>query len=123
MPVLGHVGIAIGTSLSSWLNAALLWRGLARRGQFQLDARARRRLPRLLLAAVAMGAAVWLAGRWAQPWLVPTGPSGIPALTLLILLGTTLFGLLVVATGAARWQEMRRGFAASGGLTEAQPGR
>jgi putative peptidoglycan lipid II flippase len=113
MPFLGHVGIAIGTSLSSWLNAALLWAGLHRRGQFHLDERARRRLPRLLLAALGMGAAVWAAERWAEPWLAPSGMASAAALAGLILLGAAAFAFLVVATGAAGLKEMRSYFRVS----------
>ena len=34
-----HLGIAVATTLGGWLNALLLWRGLAARGHFALDAR------------------------------------------------------------------------------------
>ena len=55
---LGHVGIAVGTAISAWMNAATLWWLLQRRGHFALDARARRLLPRLLLATAGMVAAL-----------------------------------------------------------------
>jgi putative peptidoglycan lipid II flippase len=55
---LRHVGIALATSLAAWFNAASLGLLLARRGQLRLDRRLRRRLPRLLLAACGMAAAL-----------------------------------------------------------------
>ncbi|MEI6485428.1 MAG: murein biosynthesis integral membrane protein MurJ [Sphingomonadales bacterium] len=55
---LGHVGIALGTALSAWVNAGALAWLLARRGHFALDARARHMLPRLVVATAAMVAAL-----------------------------------------------------------------
>ena len=58
---LKHVGIALATVLSSWLNALLLGVLLHRRGLFHLDRRLVRRLPRIVLAGLAMAVTVWLA--------------------------------------------------------------
>ena len=104
---LGHVGIALGTSLASWLNAALLWAGLARRKQFQLDERARSRLPRLLVASIGMGAIVWAAQRCAEPWLTPSGLMSVAALGGLILVGAAAFAGLALATRAAGLAEVQ----------------
>ena len=60
MPYLGHVGIALGTSISAWLNAGMLSFILHRRGHLVPDARLKRRLPRMLLATVVMMAALWV---------------------------------------------------------------
>ncbi|CAE7928137.1 murJ, partial [Symbiodinium necroappetens] len=66
---LGFVGIALATSVAAWVNAGLLaWR-LGADGHLALDARARRRLPRALLASVAMGLAVWALAAALAPWL------------------------------------------------------
>ncbi|MGI9417861.1 MAG: murein biosynthesis integral membrane protein MurJ [Geminicoccaceae bacterium] len=58
---LAHVGIALATVLSSWLNALLLGTLLYRRGLFHLDERLISRLPRIVLAGLAMAIIVWLA--------------------------------------------------------------
>lgn len=57
---LQHVGIALATVLSSWLNAGLLGYLLHRRGLFHLDQRLTGRLPRILLASLAMALSIWL---------------------------------------------------------------
>jgi putative peptidoglycan lipid II flippase len=54
-----HVGIALATSVASWVNVAALGWLLARRGQLVLDRRLRRAVPRLLAAAVVMAAVLW----------------------------------------------------------------
>jgi len=61
---MGHVGIALATTLAAWVNAVLLGVTLSRRGLFSLDERSRRRLPRILLSAVVMGVLL-LGGTWA----------------------------------------------------------
>ena len=52
----GHVGIALATSIASWINAGLLLWTLARRGQFTPDARLRDRTPRTIAASLGMAA-------------------------------------------------------------------
>jgi putative peptidoglycan lipid II flippase len=60
---LGHVGVALATSLAAWVNTALLGVTLRRRGLFTLDARSRHRLPRMVGSALLMGGLL-LAGTW-----------------------------------------------------------
>ena len=61
MHSLGHVGIALGTSVSAWFNVAILAVLLHRRGHLQADARLKRRLPRIVAASAVMGGVLWLA--------------------------------------------------------------
>ncbi len=67
---LSHVGVALATAVAAWFNAAALGWLLWRRGHFLPDRRLRRRLPRLLLAAALMGAALW----GLEGLLFPAGP-------------------------------------------------
>ncbi|MEM9439496.1 MAG: murein biosynthesis integral membrane protein MurJ [Pseudomonadota bacterium] len=83
---LQHVGIALATVLSSWLNACLLGYLLHRRGLFRLDDRLIRRLPRILLAGSAMAVLVWLMMDYADGLMPKTA-----ALALVIGLGTIVF--------------------------------
>ncbi len=83
---LQHVGIALATVLSSWLNACLLGYLLHRRGLFRLDDRLIRRMPRIVLAGLVMALIVWLAMGYVDP-LMPKAA----ALALVIGLGTLAF--------------------------------
>jgi putative peptidoglycan lipid II flippase len=58
MGPLGHVGIALATSIAAWTNAGLLAWLLLRRRRLQPDARLRRKLPRIALASAVMAGAV-----------------------------------------------------------------
>jgi putative peptidoglycan lipid II flippase len=61
IPTVGHVGPPLATALASTVNVAMLYRTLRHRGHFAPDAQLKRRLPRLALAAVMMGVALWFA--------------------------------------------------------------
>ncbi|GGF03689.1 murein biosynthesis integral membrane protein MurJ [Stappia taiwanensis] len=99
-PFLGHVGIAVATTLAGWVNTGLLAGTLWRRGYFRLDPNARRRLPLLALASVLMGVGVYaggmlLAGALASPLLVIR----FAALAALVASGMILFALFTQLTG------------------------
>jgi putative peptidoglycan lipid II flippase len=93
---LGHVGIAVGTAISAWTNAGVLAWLLVRRGQFALDARSRRTLPRVALATLAMLAVLWAV----QP-LRPAAGAALPMRGLLPVLLLGAGGLSYLAAARA----------------------
>jgi putative peptidoglycan lipid II flippase len=100
--VLGHlfgtVGIAAGIALGAWSNAVTLIRRGADTFGFSIDAAARRRLPRIVLAALAMGGLLWLAAAF----MPATGASSLAQtaiLGLLILGGVAIYSLLLMLFG------------------------
>ena len=98
MPVLQHVGIALATGLTAWLNLGLLVVALRKRGFLQLDGRFRRRAPRILAAALGMGAGLLLGASLLAPWLEAASTLvRFGALALLVSGGVVLFG------GLAQW--------------------
>jgi putative peptidoglycan lipid II flippase len=99
---LAHVGIALATAISAWLNAGLLARGLRRDSLLQPDAQLRRRLPRILGASLALALGLWLAAPWLT-WLPPA-----LALALLIAAGGLGFLLLGHLVGALDLGDLRR---------------
>jgi putative peptidoglycan lipid II flippase len=99
---LAHVGIALATAFSAWLNTCLLARGLRRDGLLQPDDQLKRRVPRILGVSAAMALGLWLAA----PWLAGIAPS--LALALLIAAGGLGFILLGHVVGALDLGELRR---------------
>jgi putative peptidoglycan lipid II flippase len=91
--LLPHLGIAVATTLGGWLNALLLWRGLAGRNHFAIDRQCRRNLPLILLAALAMGGGLVILADLAAPWLAPGTPIVISAgaLAALVAAGAALY--------------------------------
>jgi len=107
---LGHIGIAIATSLAGWVNAGLLMTTLVRRGHFSADDGLKRRLPRILAASAGMGAALWGAAMVLEPWLAASGPLviRIGALAGLIAIGLAVLALMLSLTGAADLRQITR---------------
>jgi len=108
--LLGHFfgpqGIAAGIACGAWSNAAgLIRRGTATFG-FSIDAAARRRLPRIVGAALMMGALLWLGTRL-FPGRAADAHGLVQAAVLVILVtaGITAYGLLLWLFGVAGWRE------------------
>jgi putative peptidoglycan lipid II flippase len=112
----GAGGIAAGIAMGAWSSAlALIRRGAATFG-FSIDAAARRRLPRIVAAALAMGGRLWLTA----PFVLGLdlglglglglGVSGhglaqAVAVALLISGGAAIYALLLGLLGVIRWDE------------------
>ncbi len=105
-PVIGHVGIALATSVASWLNVLALGWLLMRRGRLVLDRRLRRAAPRLLAAAVAM-AAVLLALQ-AMVFPLEGGLARLGGVAVLVATGMVAYFGAAQAIGALDLREVRR---------------
>ncbi len=107
-PLIGFVAAPAAASLAAWVNLALLWRGARVHGaELAPDPRLRHRLPKILGASLAIGAAVFLLGGLAE------GLSPVPrALGLAALVAGGLIGYLglTTATGALVPGEIRAAF-------------
>ncbi len=104
----GHVGIAVATAISAWVNVALLWRGMD--GFVKISSDEWKRLIRMILASVVMGGVVWLAGMALGPWLSGTQWQKIMALVLIVGTGMTVYGILALAMRATSLAALRAGF-------------
>ncbi|MBI3515923.1 MAG: murein biosynthesis integral membrane protein MurJ [Proteobacteria bacterium] len=104
-----QVGLALATSLSSWLNFVLLALALRRRGFLALDARFKRGLLPLAAATVGMAIALKLAQLGLAPWFEIPGLTGrVAALAALIAIGGAVFATLALLLGAVDRAELRR---------------
>jgi putative peptidoglycan lipid II flippase len=105
--ILGHffgaTGIAASIALGAWSNAAsLIRRGAATFG-FSIDAAARRRLPRIGAAALAMGALLWLAVA-----IIPAPMHGLAraaVLAISIAGAMAAYGFCLGLLGVTGWRE------------------
>jgi putative peptidoglycan lipid II flippase len=100
----GATGIAAGIACGAWSNALALIRSGAATFGFSIDAGARRRLPRILAAALTLGGLLWL-----TVWLVPARDAHSLAQALLLLLviscAIVVYGLLLAWFGVIRWAD------------------
>jgi putative peptidoglycan lipid II flippase len=111
--VLGHLfdvrGVAAAIALGAWSSAFdLIRKGLATFG-FSIDLIARRRLMRIVAAALAMGGLLWLAA----PVVLSSGgnETGLTHFALvaaLITAGIAVYGLCLALLGVFRWREAIR---------------
>ncbi len=108
--VLGHLygatGIAASIALGAWSNATTLIRHGAVNFGFSIDAAARRRLPRIVLAALAMGGVLWLMTTFV-PALSPNTHGIVQAVFLGVMIAgvIAIYGLLLLLFGAIAWND------------------
>jgi putative peptidoglycan lipid II flippase len=109
MGPLGHVGVALSTTVAGWLSLAVMLAVLGRRGHFRPDRVLLLRLPRIVAAALAMAASLWLVDGMLEPWLVRQGSWGrFAGLGALVVAGLTVYVAAVFASGALRPAELRQ---------------
>ena len=105
---LHHMGPPLATAIASTVNVVLLYRTLTARGHFVADARLKRRIWRLAVAALLMGVALWFADALFRPYV--TGPSveRWGAMVALVALGGIVYALASLLTGAFRIGDIRQ---------------
>ena len=104
-----HVGIAMGSTLAAWLNAAMLGVTLARRGFYKPDDRLKRKLPRIVFSGLLMGA-ILLFGFWfLQANFAETGRfmASLWGLLALVLGGIASYFALAHFSGAMTLGELK----------------
>jgi putative peptidoglycan lipid II flippase len=107
----GTEGIAAAIALGAWGMAFSLIRRGAETFGFSIDTEARRRLPRIALAALAMGALLWLATR-SLPALASGEHGLVQAILLLAVIaaGIAFYGLFLRFFGVTGWREAVNAF-------------
>jgi putative peptidoglycan lipid II flippase len=97
---LRHVGPPLATALASTVNVWMLYHTLKKRGHFQADARLRRRVPRLALASILMGIAVYFVAPLVDPYLTGSILRRAGGLVVLVGSGAIVYGVACFLTGA-----------------------
>ncbi len=105
-----HVGIAFATAVSAWINVAALAVILKRRGHLIPDTALLKRTPRMVLASLVMGGALWALLPWLAGWLRAGLMLRASALVILVVVGMAVFGAAALLTGAADRAEIKRLF-------------
>jgi putative peptidoglycan lipid II flippase len=101
----GTRGIAAGITLGAWSNALYLIRKGGATFGFSIDTEARDRLPRICLAALAMGALLWLAEGLAPVAAGSRGLAQAVVLLAVIFAGMASYGLFLKLFGVIGWRE------------------
>jgi putative peptidoglycan lipid II flippase len=96
----GHVGPPLATALASTVNVWMLYRTLRKREQFEPDARLRRRVPRLAVASLLMGAALFWIAPAVDPYLTGSILRRGAGLFVLVASGIAVYSIACFLTGA-----------------------
>ena len=105
--ILGHVGIALATGLTTWITFSLLMVGLRRRGYLHIDHQFVRRILRISICAVMMGIVVYGIISFSDRWF--TAGSSIDRVMVLMCVligGIVSYGILALMLGAISMKEL-----------------
>ncbi|WP_375413591.1 murein biosynthesis integral membrane protein MurJ [uncultured Bradyrhizobium sp.] len=104
--MVGASGIAAAIAFGAWSNAlTLIRRGAATFG-FSIDSAARRRLPRIALAALGMCGLLWLNAAFVGPLAESMHGLALMAIVgVLIVCGIAVYGMLLTLFGAINWAD------------------
>ncbi|MGN6154387.1 MAG: murein biosynthesis integral membrane protein MurJ [Sphingomicrobium sp.] len=103
----GHVGPPLATAIASSVNVWMLYRTLRKRGHFEADARLRRRMPRLLIASLLMGAALFWIAPAIDPYLTGSILHRGIGLIVLVTAGIVVYALACLLTGAFALDDLK----------------
>ncbi len=107
-PFIGHVGLAVATSIAAWVNVILLWRGL--KGFVVLPESVVYRIGRIVLASSLMGVALYFAAKGLGPWFEGGAFQRITALILLVGTGASAYGAFAFFLRATSVEDLKMGF-------------
>ncbi|MDD2325885.1 MAG: murein biosynthesis integral membrane protein MurJ [Alphaproteobacteria bacterium] len=103
---MAHIGMAMATTCASWLNAALLYLALRKRGDTLGDAALKRRLVPIISSAIGMGlVAAFVLRQTAFLFENHAFWSQIGALTAIIGLSSVAYAVLLSLTGAVKLRD------------------
>lgn len=107
-PWIGHVGLAVATSVAAWVNVFMLWRGL--KGFVTLTEATVFKIGRMVLASLLMGVALYFAAKGLGPWFEGAGWQRVTAMAILVGTGASAFGALALFLRATSVKDLRSGF-------------
>jgi len=99
VPRIGVLALAVAGSIGAWVNTALLYGVLARRGFYSMTGRSAGRLARITLAAVPMGAALWYAMTIGDRYFSGTTAERALSILALVLIGTASYAICAALLG------------------------
>lgn len=96
---MGHVGLALATSVSAWINAGLLYLGLRRGGISLTGVFEAKFVARLVVAVSLMGIAVSMMSPAVSLWLTADLSWRVGQMTLLVFVGMASFAMVLAVLG------------------------
>ncbi|AIF81055.1 virulence factor [endosymbiont of Acanthamoeba sp. UWC8] len=101
---LKHVGIALASSISAWINISLLWLLLKKRGKFKLNSGMSSKIIKYIISAIVMTISIYLLKRFTINF------KAYVSLSILITFGGLIYLLSVIITKATSLREIKSYF-------------
>lgn len=108
MGFMPHIGIALATSLSSWLNVFMLAKILFRHEKFKFDDKIKHRVPRIIFATLIMGFVIFVIQMQLHSWIMAGEIKRIMAFLVIAGAGGISFFATTHFTGAYDLRELKR---------------
>ena len=105
---LGHIGIAIATSIAAWVNVALLLFGL--RNFWKPDARLKYRMPKIFIASIVMGSLLWILHQTIKEMFNHDFWLRLGGVSMLVIFGITIYFFIVFKFKASSIKELKADF-------------
>ena len=102
-----HVGLALATAISAWVNAIALYVVLKKRGHFSFDERLSHRLPRIVTAAVMMALGLWVVSTNFAAALHGSLMDRVLFVGLLVILGMGIYAAVALGLKAMSMSEIK----------------
>jgi putative peptidoglycan lipid II flippase len=112
--LLGVRGISVAIALGAWSGALSLIRHGVATFSVSVDAAARRRLPRILAAALVMGGLLWLTAPFVLGSADASATAHLFLVASLIAAGIVVYGLFLALLGVTDWNAAIRALRQSG---------
>ena len=105
---LGHIGIAIATSIAAWVNVALLLFGL--RNFWKPDARLKSRMPKIFIASIVMGSLLWILHQTIKEMFNHDFWLRLGGVSMLVIFGITIYFFIAFKFKASSLKELKADF-------------
>ena len=105
---LGHIGIALATSIAAWVNVALLLFGL--RNFWKPDARLKSRMPKIFISSIVMGSLLWIFHQTIKEMFNHDFWLRLGGVSMLVIFGITIYFFIAFKLKASSLKELKADF-------------
>lgn len=102
-----HVGLAMATAISAWINVCLLAGGLIKYNRYKIERKLIIRLLKYILCSVFMGAIVWITQGFVHNFIYGNTLSQIGGLLILVISGIGAYLLAIFTTKTVKKEELK----------------
>ena len=107
MQYFAHVGLAMATAISAWINVVLLAGGLILRGHYKIENMLLIRLLKYLLCSIIMGGAVWFVQQQVKDLINGNISEQILGLFILVVSGFSAYLIATFLTKTVKKEELK----------------